>query len=110
MAPRAASLVEPMASLLMQPVPSSMKNAISGKGQEGEFLACLALPLMMKVRGKGVTSVGKEVRRAGREYNKMEKKISSTPSFKRYRDFNYESRFNGVFSRNYLSRIKDEHI
>ena len=32
---------------------TSLVNAISGKGQEGRFLLSLALPLMMKVLGKG---------------------------------------------------------
>ena len=38
--------------------------------------------------------------------------FSSTPSFRQYRYyskyFNYEPRFNGVFSRDNLPRIKDE--
>ena len=39
------------------------------------------------------------------------KNFSSAPSFKQYRDylyFNYKPKFNGVFSRNNLPRIKDE--
>ena len=60
MAPMAASLIAPMASLFMKPVASSLINAISGKGQEGGFLPLLALPLMMKVLGKGVTNAEKD--------------------------------------------------
>ena len=59
--------IEPMASLWMQPVASSLINAISRKGQEVGFLPLLALALMMKV-------LGREVVRAGREcYNNMDK-------------------------------------
>ena len=53
----------------MQPVASSLINAITRKGvmraekgEENRFLSLLALPLMMKV-------LGKEVRRVGRGYN-----------------------------------------
>lgn len=49
-----SSLIAPMASLLIQPVASSLINAITrkgvmrvGNGQEGRFLSLLALPLMM---------------------------------------------------------------
>ena len=45
---------------------SSLIHAIIGKGQEGGFLPSLALPLMMKVLGKGA-------RRAGRGWNNMDK-------------------------------------
>ena len=41
MAPVAASLIQHAASSLINPIPE--------KGQEGEFLPLLALPLMMKV-------------------------------------------------------------
>ena len=48
-----------MASSLIQPMDSSLINAITGKrvvrarrGQEGGFIPLLALPLMMKVLGK----------------------------------------------------------
>ena len=58
----AASLIASMASLLIQPVASSL----IGKGQEGGFLPLLVLPLMIKVLGKGDT-------RAGRKYNNMDK-------------------------------------
>ena len=54
MAPVAASLIQHAASSLINPIPE--------KGQEGEFLPLLALPLMMKVLGKAVA-------RAGRGYN-----------------------------------------
>ena len=43
-----------MASLLFELVPSTLINAISGKGRKGGFLP-LALPLMKKVLGKGET-------------------------------------------------------
>ena len=50
MAPMTASLTAPMASSLKQPVASSVINSIFRKGLKGG----LALPLMMKVFGKGV--------------------------------------------------------
>ena len=55
-----------MTSSLIQPVASSLINVISGKGQEGGVLPLLALPLMIKVLGKGV-------RRAEKRCNKMDK-------------------------------------
>ena len=73
MAPMAASLIAPMASLFMQPVASSLINAISGKGQEGGFLPLLALPLMMKVLGKGVTNAEKDSKDLCK-YEKLENK------------------------------------
>ena len=57
MAPIAASLIPPMTSSLIQPVASSLINSITGKGQEGGFLPLLALPLTMKLLGKGVRRV-----------------------------------------------------
>ena len=66
MAPVAASLIAPMASSLIQPIASSLTNSITGKGRKGEFLLLLALPLMMKLLGNGVT-------RTGRGY--MDKKV-----------------------------------
>ena len=66
MTPVAASLIAPMTFPLMQPVASSLTNAITEKRQEGGFLPLLALPLMIKVLGKGVRS-------AGKEYNNMDK-------------------------------------
>ena len=68
MGPMAAWLIVPMASSLMQPVASSLIIAIAGKGQEYGFLPSLALPLMKKVLAKGV-------RRAGKEYNSMDKNV-----------------------------------
>ena len=72
MALMAASLKARMTSSLKQIVASSLINVLTGKrvtsagkGPEGGFLPLLALPLMMKVLGKGVT-------RAGRGYNKMD--------------------------------------
>ena len=87
MAPIAASLIAPMASSLIQPVASSLINPITekgimraGKGQERRCLP-LALHLMVKVLGKGVT-------RARRGYNNMDHKIfSPAPFFKEYRDY-----------------------
>ena len=64
-------MIAPMASLFIQPVVSSLINAISGKGvtragkgQESGFLPLLALPLMMK-------AMGNRFIRARREYNTM---------------------------------------
>ena len=56
----------PMVSSLIQPLVSSLINTITGKGQKGRFLPLSAIPLMMKVLGKGVT-------RAGRGYNNISK-------------------------------------
>ena len=61
MAPIAGSLIAPMPSSLIQPIASSLINSINRKGQEGEFLSLLELPLMMK-------SIGKRSRRAERGY------------------------------------------
>ena len=63
----AASLITYTVSSLTQPISSSFINAITGKGQEGRFLPLLALPLMIKVLGKGV-------KKAGRGYNNMNHK------------------------------------
>ena len=57
----AASLIAHMVSSLLQPIPFSLINSISGKWQEGGFLPLLILPLRMKV-------LEKRVRRAGRGY------------------------------------------
>ena len=65
-APMAASLIALMASSVIQPAAFSLINTITGKGQESGFLPLLALPLMMKVLGKGI-------RRAGRGYDNMRK-------------------------------------
>ena len=65
-------MMAPMADSLIQPVASSLTNAItgktvrrSGKEQEGGFLPLLALPLTMKV-------LRKEVTRTGKGYNNMD--------------------------------------
>ena len=58
-----------MASSLIQSISSPLTNSLTVKEQEGVFLSLLALPLMIKVLGKGV-------RRAGRGY--MIKTFSST--------------------------------
>ena len=51
-------MIAPMASLLIQPIASSLLiNAT--KRKKGEFLPLLALPLIMKVLEKGVKRVGK---------------------------------------------------
>ena len=78
-----------------------------GKEEEREILLLIALNLMIKA-----TST-KRVTRAGRGYNNMDhidKIFSSSPSFKHIeitQYFNYVPRFNGVFSRSSLSKIKD---
>ena len=48
-----------MASSLIQPLASSLINAITGKWQEDEFISLLALPLKLKVLGKGVKRSGR---------------------------------------------------
>ena len=58
MAPMAASLIAPMVSSLIQPIAFSLINIITGKEQKGWFRPLLALPLMMKVLGKGVRRAG----------------------------------------------------
>ena len=72
MTPMAAPVIAAIASSLIQPVASSFIKVISvkgvtkaGKEQEGGFLPLLALPLMMKILGKGAT-------RTGRRYNNMD--------------------------------------
>ena len=66
MAPMGPLLIVSMASSLIQPVASSLVNAITGKGvmrarkgQESGILPLLTLPLMMKVLEEGVTKDGK---------------------------------------------------
>ena len=78
MAPVAASLIELMASSLIQTMAFSLIISISGKrvmkaGKEKEhgILLLLALPLMMKVLGKGVT-------RARKGYNNRDHTDKST--------------------------------
>ena len=46
----------------------SLLNAITRKGQEDGFLPLLALPLTIKV-------LGREVRRARRQYNNVNKNV-----------------------------------
>ena len=59
---------------MIQPVAFPMINAAFGKGvmtvRKGGFLLLLALPLIMKVLEKGVTS-------AGRWYNKLDHIVRS---------------------------------
>ena len=93
-APIAASLIAPMVSSLIQPVVSSLINAIcgkgvtrAGKGQEGEILPLLALPLMMNF-------IEKELQ----EQTNLFHPLSNTKITKY---FNYEPRFNGVFERQF---------
>ena len=62
----AASLIATIVSLLTLPVASSLIYAVTGKWSEGEFLPFLALPLIMDV-------LEKEVKRAARGYNSMDK-------------------------------------
>ena len=79
-----ASIITPMTFSLIQPVATSLINAISGKGvmragkeKEPAFLLFLVLFLMMKV-------LGKAVRKSGRGYNNMSRmdNLFSAPSFK----------------------------
>ena len=74
-APLALSVIAPLASSVIQPVVSSLINVISGKrvtragnGQEGEILSVLALPLIMKVLGKGVTTAGKRYKNIDKQF------------------------------------------
>lgn len=62
MAPMAVSLI------LIQPLASSLINAISGKRQEDGFIPLLVLPLMIK-------ALRKRVRRAGRGHNNINTKF-----------------------------------
>ena len=48
-----------MAYLLIQPVASSLINAIPGKAQKGGFPPILQLSSMMKVLGKGAKKTGR---------------------------------------------------
>ena len=97
--------------VLIDGITETVKHEIKKK-QEGRFLPAfippLAASLVQPVSSsvvKGISERG--VRRAGRRY--MEKIFCSVPSFKQYLDyfFNYEPRFNDVFSRSNLPRIKD---
>ena len=74
-----------MVSSLIQPVVSSLINAISGKGVEGGILPLLALPLMMKFMEKEL-----------QEQKHLFHPLSNTKITKY---FDYEPRFNGVFER-----------
>ena len=82
-----ASLIAPTSSSPIQPVVSSLIDAITGKGvmragkgQEGIFLLLLMLPLMMKVMKKGVTRAGKRHNNIGH----IDIIFNSAPSFKLY--------------------------
>ena len=63
MAPTSTSFIATMSSSSIPPATSSL---IIGKGQEGRFFPLFALPLMVKVLGKGA-------KRAGRRYNNTDK-------------------------------------
>ena len=67
------AMMAPVAASLIAPLASSLINAITGKwatrtrkGQEDGIIPLLALPLTMKVLGKGV-------RRAGKGYSNTDK-------------------------------------
>ena len=79
MALMAASLAAPMASSLMESVASSVINAIFGKGLKGG----LALPLIMKVLGKGVKRAWKDIIK----WIIWKKGFSFASLFKQYRDY-----------------------
>ena len=79
----------------------------AGIGKEGGFLPLLALTLLIKAMS------GKGVARAGKGYNNMdhmEKKLvllHPLNNIEITKYFNYKPKFNGVFSRDNLPRIKD---
>ena len=75
MEPMAPSMIASIAYLVIQPVLSSLVNAISGKGvmragkgRESGVLPVLALSLMMKVLGKGVTAAGKGYKNTNKQF------------------------------------------
>ena len=85
--PLAISIIACMASSLIHPVASSLINDITREGQKGGFLPLLALPLTIKIIGKGV-------RRAYNNKKSMDiitriKIVSSALSFK------YKSQWQG---------------
>ena len=78
--PLAISIIACMASSLIHPLASSLINDITREGQKGGFLPLLALPLTIKIIGKGV-------RRAYNNKKSMDiitriKIVSSALSFK----------------------------
>ena len=63
-----------MASLLIQPLASSLINAITTTVQEGGLRPLLALPLLINyMSGKVVTRARKRLRRTRRVYDNMDK-------------------------------------
>ena len=101
MVPMAASLIAPMIFSLIQTLASSLINAINGKGQEGGFLPLLALPLIIKAMSQGLEEdiiTWVNIFSPAHPLSNIE--------ITKY--LNYEPRFNGVFSRDKLPRIKDE--
>ena len=111
-APMAASLIVLMVASFIQPLASSLINALSGqgvmrarKGQEGGFLPLLTLPLITKAMcEKGVT-------RTVKGYNNMDYlflvRLHPLSNIDITKYFNYKPRFHGAFSRDNLPRIKD---
>ena len=101
--------------VLIDGVTEAVKHKI--KEQEGEFLAALFAPLAALVVQPMISSMvtgitGRGVTRAGRGYyNNMEKKVLAVlhplSNIKITKHFNYKPRFNGAFSREKLSRIRD---
>ena len=98
----AASLIATMVSSLMQFVASSLINVVFGKGgttavkgQEGGILPLTALPLIIKVQGKGVQRARRGCMDKYFWFCSILQAISRL------------LKFNGVFSRDNLLRIKD---
>ena len=72
----AALLTASMGSLLIQPLASSLVNAINTTEEEGRFLPLLALHLLINsMSGKVVIRARKRLRRARRVYDNMDKNL-----------------------------------
>ena len=98
--------------VLIDGVTEKVKHEI--KKQEGGFLGALLAPLAASIKQSVISSIikgvsGRGVRRAGRGYMKEIFLIPHHPlnNIEITNYFNCEPRFNGVFSRNNLPRIKD---
>ena len=98
--------------VLIDGVTEKVKHEI--KKQEGGFLGDLLAPLAASIKQSVISSIikgvsGRGVRRAGRGYMKKIFLIPHHPlnNIEITNYFNCEPRFNGVFSRNNLPRIKD---
>ena len=99
-------------NVLTDGITETVKHEI--KKQERRFLPILLVSLVASLMQLVISSVlkginGRGVRRAGRGYTDKIFLVLLHPlsNIKITKYFNYEPRFNGIFSRNALPRIKD---